>query len=126
MARLGYLYLRGGKWQDKQLLPTTFIDLARAPVASSVGLPEHAGDPHGNASDHYGLLWWNNADGTLRNVPREAYWSWGPYDSLIVVVPSLDLVVSRAGRGWKRDPAADHYAVLRPFLEPIVAAAAIR
>ena len=87
-----------------------------------VGLPEH--DPkaeHGNASDHYGLLWWNNADGTLPNVPRDAYWSWGLYDSLIVVIPSLDLVVSRAGKSWPRREGAGHYDVLAPFLEPIVA-----
>jgi hypothetical protein len=66
-------------------------------------------------------LWWNNADGTLAQVPRDAYWSWGLYDSLIVVIPSLDLVVSRAGRSWKRSEGANHYAVLEPFLNPIVA-----
>ncbi len=67
------------------------------------------------------MLWWNNADGTLQSVPRDAFWSWGLYDSLIVVIPSLDLVVSRAGKSWKRN-SEDHYDVLRPFLVPIVAA----
>ena len=42
-----------------------------------------------------GLLWWNNGDAALAKVPRDAYWSWGLYDSLIVVVPSLDLVAAR-------------------------------
>ena len=59
-------------------------------------------------------------------VPRDAYWAWGLYDSLIVVVPSLDMVVVRGGEGgkqWPRDAEADHYEVLRPFLEPLVAAA---
>jgi len=55
-------------------------------------------------------------------VPRDAYWSWGLYESLIVVIPSLDLVVARAGKSWKRD-GAGHYDVLAPFLNPIVAAA---
>ena len=122
MARLGYLYLREGKWKDQQLLPESFVEQARATVPGVVGLPEYKGDPHDNASDHYGLLWWNNADGTLKNVPRDAYWSWGLYDNLIVVIPSLDVVVARAGKSWKRDEGGGHYDVLAPFLDPIVSA----
>lgn len=120
MARIGYLYLRKGKWKDKQLVSQDFIEQARNPIVGVVGLPEHD-TPHGNASDHYGLLWWNNADGTLKNVPRDAYWSWGLYDSLIIVIPSLDIVVSRTGKSWKREEGEIHYDVLKPFLEPIVA-----
>ena len=120
MARIGYLYLRGGQWNGRQIIPRKFVETARRPVKFVVGLPEVDPIRYGNASDHYGLLWWNNADGTLKNVPRDAYWSWGLYDSLIVVIPSLDVVVTRAGKSWKRD-GAGHYDVLRPFLEPIVA-----
>ena len=122
MARLGYLYLREGIWESKRLLPTDFVRQASQPVKSLRGLPEVAGDMHGNASEHYGLLWWNNGDGSLADVPVDAYWSWGLYDSLIVVIPSCDLVVARAGRSWKRREGAGHYEVLEPFLEPIVAA----
>ena len=54
------------------------------------------------ASDHYGVLWWTNEDGTLPDVPRDAYWAWGLNDSVIAVIPSLDIVVSRAGpSGWR-------------------------
>ena len=80
---------------------------------------------YGKASSHYGLLWWNNADGTLDEVPRDTFWSWGLYDSLIVVIPSLDIVVARAGKSWQREKGADHYDVLRPFVTPICNAAAI-
>jgi CubicO group peptidase (beta-lactamase class C family) len=123
MARVGYLYLRGGQWEGKRLLPADFVVAASRPQKELAGLPEHDGDPHGNASEHYGFLWWNNGDGTLEKVPRDAFWSWGLYDSLIVVIPSLDMVVARAGKSWERKPGDDHYDVLRPFLEPIVAAA---
>jgi hypothetical protein len=76
-------------------------------------------DPHhGNASAHYSLLWWNNGDGTIPACPRDAFWSWGLYDSLILVVPSLDLVAARAGQGWKRT-SDEHYDVLKPFFEPL-------
>ena len=130
MARIGLLYLRRGRWKDQQLISAAFIDLARTTVKEVVDLPEHPAavsggrqwsNQYGNASTHYGLLWWNNADGTLKEVPKDAYWSWSLYDSLIVVIPSLDIVVSRAGKSWKRDPKGQHYDVLKPFLEPIVA-----
>jgi hypothetical protein len=46
------------------------------------------------------LLWWNNADGAIAGVPLDVYWANGLKDSLIVVVPSLDLVAARAGAYW--------------------------
>jgi CubicO group peptidase (beta-lactamase class C family) len=121
MARLGYLHLRNGRWKETQILPKEFVQLVARTEKAVVGLPEVDPKNHGNASDHYGLLWWNNADGTLKNVPKDAYWSWGLYDSLIVVIPSLDIVVARAGKSWKRS-GGGHYDVLRPLLEPIVKA----
>ena len=120
MARIGYLYLREGRWREEQIIPKEFVDIARRPVPGVIGLPEYDPEKYGNASDHYGLLWWNNGDGTLPDVPRDAYWSWGLYDSLIVVIPSLDIVVARAGRSWQRGWGG-HYDVLKPFLQPIAA-----
>lgn len=121
MARLGYLYLRRGRWNDREILTSEFIDSARTPVPGVAGLPDHDAERHEGASDHYGLLWWNNADGTLAGVPRDAYWSWGLYDSLIVVIPSLDLVATRAGQSWAREDDWGHYDVLEPFLGPLAA-----
>jgi CubicO group peptidase (beta-lactamase class C family) len=123
MARIGYLYLRKGRWRGHQLLPRGFVDEASRTPEGQGRLPVEDAERFGKASRHYGLLWWNNSDGTLGKVPRDAYWSWGLYDSLIVVFPSLDLVVTRAGSSWKRKEGARHYDVLAPFLEPIVLAA---
>jgi len=124
MARIGYLYLREGRWKDQEILPPWFIRAIREPDPTLAKLPSHDPSTHGNAAAHYSMLWWNNADGTIAGLPRDAHWSWGLYDSLIVVVPSLDLVVARAGpaKSWKRDKDADHYEVLKPFLQPIAAA----
>lgn len=125
MARIGYLYLRNGRWRDTQILPPEFVAAARRTPEWLAKLPVADPQQYGSASRHYGLLWWNNSDGTLARVPRDAFWSWGLYDSLIVVIPSLDLVVARAGQSWKRT-ATEHYDVLRPFLEPLAAAAGTR
>ena len=123
MARLGLLYLRDGLWKETRILPEDFARQAGSTVKAVAGLPVVNPPEYGKASDHYGLLWWNNADGTLPDVPRDAYWSWGLYGSLIVVIPSLDIVVARAGQTWKRERGEDHYAVLQPFPGPIAAAA---
>jgi CubicO group peptidase (beta-lactamase class C family) len=119
MARIGYLYLREGRWKDRQIIPADFVKLAGHPAEVSVGLPlnEHR---HGNAANHYSLLWWDNGDGTIPGLPRDAFWSWGLYDSFILVIPSLDIVAARAGHGWKRT-SDEHYDVVKPFFVPIAA-----
>lgn len=126
MARIGYLMLREGQWNGQEILTRQYARFSpRTPPGHEklrVRLPEN----HSNAAPHYGLLWWNNADRTLRDVPADAYWSWGLYDSLIVVIPSLDIVVVRAGKSWKRETDADHYAVLKPFFTPIVQSVQVR
>lgn len=119
LARVGYLYLRNGGWRGEQLISASFVTTARRTQPNVVGLPELQPEEYGNASDQYGLLWWNNAGGTLANVPRDAYWSWGLNDSLIIVIPSLDIVAARAGNGWRGGWSPD-YEVLRPFIQPIV------
>lgn len=134
MARVGLLFLRKGKWNDQQILEESFVDLVSKPVAANASL--NVADPADfpGATTNYGVLWWTNATGMLPNVPRDAYWAWGLGDSLIVVIPSLDMVVVRAGAQQPDPIAADtpgqrvwndtnwngDYAVLAPFLDPIV------
>jgi CubicO group peptidase (beta-lactamase class C family) len=120
MARIGYLYLREGKWKDQQIIPAEFVRLARRPAKEIAGLAENESN-HGNASEHYSLLWWNNGDGTIPALPRDAFWSWGLFDSTILVIPSLDIVAARAGQSWKRT-SDEHYDVLKPFFENIALA----
>lgn len=125
MARVGLLMLRRGRWQQIRVLSEDFVDLSTRPLGEFVNLPVHKNslsDAGPEAPRHYGLLWWTNADGSLPNVPRDAYWSWGLYDSLIFVVPSLDLVVSRTGKSWERKPGGKHYDPLASFFNPIIAA----
>jgi CubicO group peptidase (beta-lactamase class C family) len=125
MARIGYLYLRGGRWRDEQIIPSDFVEMARKVPKAIEGLPVVKSESYFNASDHYGLLWWNNADGTMANVPYDTYWSWGLYDSLIVVIPSLDIVAARAGKSLNKARNSS-YRAIEPFVEPIALAVATK
>jgi CubicO group peptidase (beta-lactamase class C family) len=120
MARIGLLYLREGQWAGRRILPRQFVAACRTTPQALKGLPVVLPGSYPRASGHYGLLWWNNNDGTLKNVPRDAYWSWGLYDSLILVIPSLDVVAARAGKSWQ-GAAGSGYGKLAPFMDPIVA-----
>ena len=119
MARIGYLYLREGLWAGNRLLPDSFVDTVRVPSPLVSNLP--VADPVNfpGASKHYGVLWWTNADGTLPGVPTDAYWSWGLRDSLIIVIPSLDIVAVRAGDGLGRSGWNADYSWIAPFITPI-------
>lgn len=131
MARIGYLMLRKGVWNGTQVIPGAQVALAHqpqttAPLANQNGV-------FADANSNYGLLWWTNASGAIAGLPTDAYWSWGLGESLIVVIPSLDLVIARAGaqpantgttnREWNDGWDGD-YAVLAPFLRPFAEAAA--
>jgi CubicO group peptidase (beta-lactamase class C family) len=103
----------GGEWKGVPLLPRDYVDKVRSTVPGVPGLTVRVPEHYGRASNHYGLLWWNNADETIEGLPIDTYWTWGLYDSLIVVMPTLDIVVARAGQSWKRVNDADHYEVLK-------------
>jgi hypothetical protein len=121
MARIGYLYLRRGRWELQQILPESFIDEISTAVPELAGLPV-LGDSEsrfGSAPQHYGMLWWNNADGSIPDLPLDAYWAWGFNDSLIVVIPSLDIVAARQGEAWSGSRTPSYYQVLAPFLSPL-------
>lgn len=120
LSRIGYLYMRRGVWAGERLLPDTFIEQVQHPAEGVVNLPLRDPVNFPLASNHYGMLWWTNADSTLPNVPRDAHWAWGLGDSLIVVIPSLDIVAVRAGNGWRSGWNAN-YGVLENFLNPIAA-----
>jgi CubicO group peptidase (beta-lactamase class C family) len=121
LARIGYLYLLRGEWQGRQILPKAFVEAVQTTPPSVKGLPMYReGSP--GASNHYGLFWWNNNDGAMPGVPRDAFWAWGGMqgrdtETLIVVIPSLEIVVARSGTGWG-DGTID-YKFLTPFIAPI-------
>ena len=95
LARLGRLYLQGGRWDDRQIVPSSWVGESTARHAT--GWPERYGA--------YGYLWW-----IPREDPWESYAAIGYGGQFLYVVPELDMLVvltsSLEGKGADWDRAA--------------------
>ena len=127
-ARLGYLYLQGGRWGTQQVVPAGWVKTALTPS-----------QPMNRA---YGLLWWLNAETPAVDAmmkpwpgrmvpfaPTDHFAARGFGNQFVDVFPSLDLLVVRFGP----DPLATfdlaalttdqrfetHDAILKPVLDAI-------
>ena len=77
MARIGYLYLRSGNWNGKQIVPAEWVK--ESTTAYSQPAP----------GEGYGYLWWVDGLG----LPVKSYSAQGALAKYIVVIPERDLVV---------------------------------
>jgi CubicO group peptidase (beta-lactamase class C family) len=78
MARFGYLWLRKGRWGNRQVIPADYVASALTPSA-------HGPD--------YGFLWWLNTKGGSKGLPTNAFEARGAGSNTIFVSPNHDLVV---------------------------------
>lgn len=79
LARFGYLWLRGGRWEDRQVLPPAFVRAALTPSA-------HGPD--------YGFLWWLNTRGkNFPGLPANTYAARGAGSNTVLILPEQQLVV---------------------------------
>lgn len=110
-ARFGLLYLRGGVWEGRRLLPEGWVDFARTP---------------GPDGDIYGAHWWiTPTEGTGRpmralltdNRLSDAFSAQGRAGQLILVVPSKDLVIVRLGLF---DDTIPHWNDLGDWMQRVV------
>lgn len=104
LARIGYLLLKEGTWQNTRLLKPESVSvmtswaslLAEAKFSTTPGSPFVVPEA---SPDHYGYLWWTNLDRVAlgRSVPRDAFYAHGFGEDLLIIIPSLDMVVVRVG-----------------------------
>ncbi|MGE5519506.1 MAG: serine hydrolase domain-containing protein [Candidatus Dadabacteria bacterium] len=77
-ARYGLLFLRKGRWKNQQLLSEEWIKAATEPSI---------------ANKSYGFLWWLNAEGKYKDVPKNIYTAEGFGGNFIVIDNEHDLVM---------------------------------
>ena len=95
MAKFGFLYLNQGRWGDKQIIPTQWVqDSTTAQIKS------------GRTFD-YGFQWW-----VRPVVGCPSYMAWGAGGQFILVVEELDLVVVVTSGTELTGQSTSHYTPL--------------
>ena len=78
MARIGYLYLRNGMWEGKQIIPSSWVERSKAgKIVATNGF-------------QYANLWWSRPD-------KGAYMALGRHSQVILIIPKLDIVAVMTG-----------------------------
>jgi CubicO group peptidase (beta-lactamase class C family) len=77
-ARFGLLFLRKGKWKNKQLISEQWVNSDGQPSA---------------ANKSYGLMWWTNQENQLGDISKNIYYANGFGGNFIVVDNEHDLVI---------------------------------
>jgi CubicO group peptidase (beta-lactamase class C family) len=110
-AKLGYLMLNDGCWNDQRLLPVGWVQAATTPSAT---FRSNRGDCSGTKlpdtefqlpceDTPSGYMWWLNrppADGAekpWKDAPDDTYAALGHWGQRIIVIPSEDLIIVRNG-----------------------------
>lgn len=75
LARIGYLFLRNGQWNGKQIVSQEWVELSTSPVVEDVG---------------YGFQWWVDKQ---KNGRSEIYSGKGYGGQFPIVIPEHDLVI---------------------------------
>lgn len=83
-ARIGKLYLDGGRWDGKELLSERFIKASLKPC----GIPDKNGDP----ANHYGYQWWLG-----EHESEEIYMCIGMRGQYIICQPAKNRIIVRLG-----------------------------
>jgi CubicO group peptidase (beta-lactamase class C family) len=79
LAKFGYLYLNGGRWDGRQVIPADYVAASTQP---------HSTPPPDGPAEGYGYQWW-----VTSRAGHPSFLAVGDGGQLLQVVPDLDLVV---------------------------------
>lgn len=113
LARVGLLMARGGRWNERQLLPKDWVAFNLQPFT---GYKAHQDDavPGGH--------WWLNrpvegASSPWPDAPPDAFAALGHWGQALYVIPSEQLVIVRYGDD--RDGSYNHNELLKRVLQAV-------
>ena len=103
MAKIGYLYLTGGKWDTTQVVTKEWVDKSVSVQTS-----------RGKNKDAYGYQWWI-IDGLAYYAYSARGW-YGNHYAFINIIPDLDIIVAIAGNINN----GQNYDILKRYIIPSV------
>ena len=97
MAKIGYLFLKGGRWQGRQIVSRNWVNAStKAHIPAYYGLG-------------YGYQWYRG-HATVNSKVFETFFAWGRGGQFIFVIPEFDLVAVFTSR-----PYDNFYGVFLPL-----------
>lgn len=108
-ARIGKLYLNQGKWGEKQLLNSNYIEASLQ--------PSNLFDPQSKTScNFYGYQWWLIPNYKGHNI----FYARGILGQFIICIPEKNIIIVRLGhkRGDKKD--AIHYLITYAMIDEVL------
>lgn len=99
MARLGYLMLREGNWNGKQIIPESWINKTTTKVSNAKY----------SLFKGYSYMWWLSID-SGHDLLKGAYTAAGAFGQYITVIPELDMVIAHKTKAvYKRRTSISEY-----------------
>ena len=105
LARFGSLYLNGGVWKGKRIVPESWIRFARTPAPATRDLGRI-----------YGGQFWLVPD-NLTDLPQDAYSTAGSRGQYTIIIPSYELVIVRRGEDWLARDGFSNWDLVREVLK---------
>ncbi|HWB30968.1 MAG TPA: serine hydrolase [Vicinamibacterales bacterium] len=121
MARLGYLMLRRGQWNERQVIPAAWVGRITSVVTPADEVARTSPFIPGLA---YGNLWWILSGSPFRGGPLDgAFTASGAYGQFITVIPRLDAVVAHKtlAPSTRNVPAETYFSRILPGAIGLVA-----
>jgi CubicO group peptidase (beta-lactamase class C family) len=110
MAKIGYLFLRQGKWDGKQIVSTEWVqESTKSHVKAFFGGSE------------YGYQWWRGKAASDHQIIH-TYYAAGRGGQYIFVVPQLDLVVVFTSQALNNSPGGELYphVIMTEYIIPAI------
>jgi hypothetical protein len=107
MAKIGYMMLKGGNWQGKQIVSRSWVN--------------ESTQTHIKAGRYeYGYQWWRGS--TIKNNRvLEVFWAWGHGGQFIFVLPALDLVAVFTAKHWENPGYSERtFNMMNQYILPAV------
>lgn len=115
MAKIGYLFINNGKWQDRQIISQNWIE--ESTRKRDVQLPDYV-----EWAEEYGFHWWFQTY-RVNSQAFESFRAEGWGGQLIIQIPAMNMVVVFTGGNYTMD-SNQLGEMLRDIVEETILAAA--
>ncbi len=113
MAKFGYLFLNGGKWNDERVISREWIDISTAKYLDSNDYTNEF-----RWADGYGYHWWQWEN--INGVDYQAYLASGWIGQWIIVSPSMNTVIVSTAGNYYTDIKMSIQSILVDYIIPSI------